>query len=116
MWTMIHPSDTQKKAVFCMGFRLVDIIYEFLLISLFAEIGQIISLFNTAKCYLSSFLYLLICNFGWVHEQRNRELQLYVVVFFFFSGSEGHSIHKIFKGFLYQSMSQQETYGIHKLG
>lgn len=38
------------------------------------------------------------------------------MAFFFFSGSEGLGIHKIFKGFLYQSMSQQETDGVHKLG
>lgn len=35
---MIHPSDTQKKAVFCMALRLADIICELILISLFAEI------------------------------------------------------------------------------
>ena len=29
--------------------------------------------------------------------------------------SEGFSIHKIFRGFLYQSLSQQETDDIHKL-
>lgn len=30
--------------------------------------------------------------------------------------SEGLSIHKIFKGLLHQSVSQQETDDIHKLG
>lgn len=28
MWTMIHPPETQKKAVFYMVVRLVDIIYD----------------------------------------------------------------------------------------
>lgn len=38
IWAMIHPPDTPKKAVFCMVVRLVDMIYELILISLFGEI------------------------------------------------------------------------------
>ena len=37
MWTVIHPSDTQKEAVFCMALRLVDIVCELISISLFVE-------------------------------------------------------------------------------
>ena len=35
---MTHPSDTHKEAVLCMVLRLLDIIYDLILISLFAEI------------------------------------------------------------------------------
>lgn len=113
MWTMIHPPETQKKAVFYMVVRLVDIIYDLILISLVKLTGQIISLFNAANATLVLFYiyeYIILDGF------MNREIENCNYMLFFFSGSEGLSIHKIFKGLLYQSVSQQETDGIHKLG
>lgn len=38
MRTVIYPADIQKKVIFCMALRLVDIICELISISFFAEI------------------------------------------------------------------------------